>query len=305
MTTPHQDILEAIIAIQKKQQRCIKCITHILTSGALDENNKRPTLPPVQPIRRRSTHSTYWQDEVRKACGTRSEYKGLMEWQRHEDGSFLILYKRKAPMLAQRPCDLPPPALPPPPSPSQLYTIIPTQATPDEDEIEIADDIAERFHAVLFVKLFLFILLFDLGFEYLTILVIAFFFHVNGVFDPLLNFWRRRAANRNHRRNEPLDRVLRNLEERRNVEREVRIANEALDDMRNAVRAASGDAAPSEQSGSATAPSSPVNGGAMVPPPESSDTQPPGQLWKVLYQTVGMFFGTLLPWWKPDQRYLS
>eukprot|EP01053_Blabericola_migrator_P005324 Blabericola_migrator_1__5323@NODE_272_length_10504_cov_138_380473_g227_i0_p3_GENE_NODE_272_length_10504_cov_138_380473_g227_i0NODE_272_length_10504_cov_138_380473_g227_i0_p3_ORF_typecomplete_len293_score58_94_NODE_272_length_10504_cov_138_380473_g227_i06591537 len=291
----NEDILEAIVAIQKQQQRCLKFITHILTTSKSSDDVGHTTAHTTGHTnvqsRRRRKDMTYLELELLKACESKHTYHTLCQWINKEEQPFILCHKRKLPLLAQRLTDI---------QPEQQeildpFTVVPTQIIQPDDEIEIADDIAERFHAVLFVKLFLFILLFDLDFEYLTILVVIFFLHINGFFDPVLHFWRRRAAQNDNRRNEPLERVLRNLEIRRNVEREVQVANEALEGLR--LQSPIGERPISAES-DLTQPSSPDT-------PETHTPTQPSQIAKVLYQTIGMFFGTLLPWWKPDQQYLS
>eukprot|EP01055_Gregarina_sp_Pseudo9_P001816 Gregarina_sp_Pseudo_9__1815@NODE_2234_length_1084_cov_20_225837_g2057_i0_p1_GENE_NODE_2234_length_1084_cov_20_225837_g2057_i0NODE_2234_length_1084_cov_20_225837_g2057_i0_p1_ORF_typecomplete_len304_score74_49MRPL28/PF09812_9/0_079_NODE_2234_length_1084_cov_20_225837_g2057_i0911002 len=303
MAASVNSLLEAILRLQKQQQECIKCLTQLLTSSKTLGTGS-PAVSALTPAS--VSVSQQYEKEVRKACKSRQDYSRLCRWSEEQSAAgrrpFILLHKNN-PLLAQRLQD-PWPDVTPAPVPSAdtaQYTVVPTEVPLIEDEIEIADDIAERFHALLFVKLLLFILLFDLDFEYMTVLIIIFFLHINGLFDPVVNFWRRRRhANRHNRGNEPLERVLQNLEQRRNIEREVQAANEALEEMRSPSPTRSETAAGETETGVPSLALTPT-----VPDTQPTDTQQPSYFGKVLYQTAGMFFGTLLPWWKPDQRYLS
>lgn len=306
-------VLDSIVSLQKQQQECIRCIVEILTNGGHGPFTTTTSTTPnlkigAQQSSKKKTGGEYaLEREVRKACKNRQEYNIVCQWYQVQSPRkpFLLLHEHK-PLLAQHlveetPSDKILEYSLSAPEPDE-YTIVPTNVPIIEDEIEIADDIAERFHALLFVKLLLFILLFDLDFEYMAVLIIIFFLHINGIFDPLVNFWRRRRhANRGQRANEPLERVLQNLEQRRNIEREVQAANEGLEDLRSSSPPRpSSDGEPLETD--TAAPSAVLSPVATA---EEEDSQQPSYLGKVIYQTAGMFFGTLLPWWKPDQRYLS
>lgn len=70
---------------------------------------------------------------------------------------------------------------------------------------QVDENLADRFHAVFFVKLILFVFLFDLEAEYLSLLSFIFFLHFNGVFDPIL--MRVRQMRQRRRNAQPLHRV--------------------------------------------------------------------------------------------------
>lgn len=188
-------------------------------------------------------------------------------------------------------------------------------------EQEVVENLAERFHAVFFVKVFLFIFLFDLEIEYLSLLSLVFFLHVNGVFEPLLRWIRNRRER--WREAQPLHRVLRNLERRNQLQAIERVT---LSSLRQQFSQPCADQQESERERRSpqqpVIPTSPPPAGAIdertattsdthvigeivgAQEAQNADNLEPSRLQKCLYQTVVMYFGTSLPWWKPDQRYL-
>eukprot|EP01054_Gregarina_sp_Poly1_P002117 Gregarina_sp_Poly_1__2116@NODE_155_length_12405_cov_134_674339_g137_i0_p6_GENE_NODE_155_length_12405_cov_134_674339_g137_i0NODE_155_length_12405_cov_134_674339_g137_i0_p6_ORF_typecomplete_len155_score10_18DUF772/PF05598_11/0_069_NODE_155_length_12405_cov_134_674339_g137_i028323296 len=137
-----ESLVEALFAIQKQQQECIKCIARIIANGGI------PAASPVDHVtapvasdcviktrRPRRTHEDVTERELRKACRTKHAYRDLCHWRAAELEPPYILIHRNRPLLAQRFADYVTPidAV----DDSQSISIVPTQIIPNEDEIEV------------------------------------------------------------------------------------------------------------------------------------------------------------------------